>query len=227
MTERDREILKAVVQIHINTGEPVGSRTIAKHLNMKLSPATIRNIMADLEESGFLIQPHTSAGRVPTDLGYRYYVDNLIEEKSVEEELNEFDNVMRDAINKAKDIKDVLKAASKFLSERTRQVGLLFIPKIKVLKVKNVEFIKVANNTILVIFASESGIIQHKLVQLEEDYTQEQLNKFSNYINQRFSGKNLAEIRKELLSEMERDKAKYDEFYNKALELSKKGYELH
>ncbi|BAT71913.1 heat-inducible transcriptional repressor [Thermosulfidibacter takaii ABI70S6] len=222
MTERDREILKAVVQIHINTGEPVGSRTIAKHLNMKLSPATIRNIMADLEESGFLIQPHTSAGRVPTDLGYRYYVDNLIEEKSVEEELNEFDNVMRDAINKAKDIKDVLKAASKFLSERTRQVGLLFIPKIKVLKVKNVEFIKVANNTILVIFASESGIIQHKLVQLEEDYTQEQLNKFSNYINQRFSGKNLAEIRKELLSEMERDKAKYDEFYNKALELSKK-----
>ncbi len=222
MTERDEKILKAVVQIHINTGEPVGSRTIAKHLDIKLSPATIRNIMADLEESGFLTQPHTSAGRIPTDLGYRYYVDNLVETKPVDEALEEFEEVMKEALHTAKDVKDVLKAASKFLSDRTKQVGLLFIPKIKVLKVKNVEFIKVAKCTILVVFASESGIIQHKLVQTEEDFSQEQLNRFSNYINERFSGKSLAQIREDLLAEMEADRARYDQFYKKALELSRK-----
>ncbi len=222
MTERDREILKAVVQIHISTGEPVGSRTISKHLNMKLSPATIRNIMADLEEKGYLMQPHTSAGRIPTDRGYRYYVDHLIEEKPVEEVIKEFDSVMKETLKRAKDVKDILKSASKFLSERTKQVGLLFIPKIKVLKVKNVELIKVASKTILVIFASESGIIQHKLIQTEEDFTQEQLTRFSNYINQKFSGKSLAQIKEALLSEMEEDRNRYNKFYAKALELSQR-----
>ncbi len=222
MTERSREILKAVVQIHIDTGEPVGSRTIAKHLNMKISPATVRNVMADLEDEGYLTQPHTSAGRIPTDMGYRYYVDHLIEEKPVEGALREFEGYMMEAVERAKDVKDVLKAASKFLSERSHQVGLLFIPKLKVLKVKNVEFIKVAPKTLLVIFASESGIVQHKLIFIDEDIEQSELTKFSNYINSKFGGKSLAEIRRMLLSEMEKDRELYEHIYNKAIELSRK-----
>ncbi len=222
MKERYREVLKAVVQTYIDTGEPVGSRTIAKKFNMKFSPATIRNIMADLEEEGYLMQPHTSAGRVPTDIGYRYFVDNLIEEKNINHILDEFESYMQKALQSAKDIKDVLKAASKFLSERSNQVGLLFIPKIKVFKVKNVEFIRVGERAVLVLFASESGIVQHKLVFLDEDIPQEKLNKLSEYVNSRFSGENLEQIRKKLLIEMEEDRNLYNNLYRKAIELSKK-----
>ncbi len=222
MNERASEILRAVVQLHIDTGEPVGSRTIAKHLGMRLSPATIRNVMADLEDEGYLMQPHTSAGRVPTDLGYRYYVDHLIEKKPVEGLLREFEREMDLAMETAKDVRDVLKAASRFLSRHSRQVGLLFIPKLRVLKVKNVEFIRVAERTVLVIFASESGIVQHRLINTEEDYTQRQLEGFASYLNRRFSGKSLAEIRRILMREMEEDRERYDAVYRRAVELSRR-----
>ena len=220
MQEREKNILKAIVEIHIRTGEPVGSRTVAKVMGYSLSPATIRNIMADLEEMGYLLQPHTSAGRVPTDAGYRYYVNNLLETKPINSVVASFDVEMRREIEKAKDVRDVLRIASRLLSKYADQVGLLFIPKMQVLSVRNVSFMKLAEKTILVVFVSESGVVQHKVVRTEEDYTQEELNRFAEVINVRFSGKSLREVREELLKEMKRDKSEYDALFSKALKIS-------
>ncbi len=235
MEERSREILKEVISVHIETGEPVGSRTVAKRMNFKFSPATIRNVMADLEEMGYLAQPHTSAGRVPTDLGYRYYVDHLMSLKPVTEIMERLENLLTKEMEKAKDVEDILKIASRFLSKYTDHVGLLFIPKIKVLSVKSVNFVRLAEKTVLVVFISESGIVQHKVVKTEEDYSQEQLNRFSSYINSEFSGKSLAEVKKALLEQMKEEKQEYDNLFAKAVELSKKamsildkeGFEVH
>ncbi len=222
MQEREKEILKEVVRIHIETGEPVGSRTIAKRMNYRLSPATIRNIMADLEEMGYLMQPHTSAGRIPTDMGYRFYVDHLIDMKPVSDIMEQFEEYLNKEVEKAKDVGDILKIASRFLSMHTDHVGLLFIPKIKVLSVKSVNFVRLAEKTVLVVFISESGIVQHKVVKTEEDYSQQELNKFASYINSEFSGKSLAEVRRLLINKMQEDRNRYDKLFNEAMKLSKK-----
>jgi len=221
LDERTRNILMAVIHSFIHTGEPVGSRTISKRFDFGLSPATIRNIMSDLEELGFLEQPHTSAGRMPTDQGYRFYVDNLrdIEVLSAEESAL----ISQRYAPYHGEVDEVMTATSRLLSEISRYAGVvLHIFSITIFK--RIEFVKIRGRQVLAIFVMESGMVHNKLIMLDEEMTQEELYQISNYLNQEFSGQPLRTIRQHVLDRMAEEKAQYDKLAQQALSVGAKTF---
>ena len=221
LDERTRNILMAVIHSFIHTGEPVGSRTISKRFDFGLSPATIRNIMSDLEELGFLEQPHTSAGRMPTDQGYRFYVDNLrdIEVLSAEESAL----ISQRYAPYHGEVDEVMTATSRLLSEISRYAGVvLHIFSITIFK--RIEFVKIRGRQVLAIFVMESGMVHNKLIMLDEEMTQEELYQISNYLNQEFSGQPLRMIRQHVLDRMAEEKAQYDKLAQQALSVGAKTF---
>jgi heat-inducible transcriptional repressor len=221
LDERTRNILMAVIHSFIHTGEPVGSRTISKRFDFGLSPATIRNIMSDLEEMGFLEQPHTSAGRMPTDQGYRFYVDNLhgIAELSAEESAL----ISQRYAPYHGEVDEVMTATSRLLSEISRYAGVvLHIFAITIFN--RIEFVKIRGRQVLAIFVMESGMVHNKLLTLDEEMTQEELYQISNYLNQEFSGQPLRTIRQHVLDRMAEEKAQYDTLLQHALSVGAKTF---
>ncbi len=221
LDERTRNILMAVIHSFIHTGEPVGSRTISKRFDFGLSPATIRNIMSDLEELGFLEQPHTSAGRMPTDQGYRFYVDNLrdIEVLSAEESAL----ISQRYAPYHGEVDEVMTATSRLLSEISRYAGVvLHIFSITIFK--RIEFVKIRGRQVVAIFVMESGMVHNKLIMLDEEMTQEELYQISNYLNQEFSGQPLRTIRQHVLDRMAEEKAQYDKLAQQALSVGAKTF---
>jgi heat-inducible transcriptional repressor len=221
LDERTRNILMAVIHSFIHTGEPVGSRTISKRFDFGLSPATIRNIMSDLEELGFLGQPHTSAGRMPTDQGYRFYVDNLrgIEVLSAEESAL----ISQRYVPYHGEVDEVMAATSRLLSEISRYAGVvLHIFAITIFK--RIEFVKIRGRQVLAIFVMESGMVHNRLIILDEEMTQEALYQISNYLNQEFSGQPLRTIRQHVLDRMAEEKAQYDKLSQQALSVGAKTF---
>jgi heat-inducible transcriptional repressor len=221
LDERTRNILMAVIHSFIHTGEPVGSRTISKRFDFGLSPATIRNIMSDLEELGFLGQPHTSAGRMPTDQGYRFYVDNLrgIEALSAEESAL----ISQRYAPYHGEVDEVTAGTSRLLSEISRYAGVvLHIFAITIFK--RIEFVKIRGRQVLAIFVMESGMVHNRLIILDEEMTQEELYQISNYLNQEFSGQPLRTIRQHVLDRMAEEKAQYDKLSQQALSVGAKTF---
>jgi heat-inducible transcriptional repressor len=221
LDERTRNILMAVIHSFIHTGEPVGSRTLSKRFDFGLSPATIRNIMSDLEELGFLEQPHTSAGRMPTDQGYRFYVDNLrgIEVLSAEESAF----ISQHYAPYYGEVDEVMTATSRLLSEISRYAGVvLHIFSITIFK--RIEFVKIRGRQVLAIFVMESGMVHNKLIMLDEEMAQEELYQISNYLNQEFSGQPLRTIRQHVLDLMAAEKAQYDKLVQQALSVGAKTF---
>jgi heat-inducible transcriptional repressor len=222
LDERTQNILIAVVQSFIQTADPVGSRTISKRFDFGLSSATIRNIMADLEELGFLEQPHTSAGRVPTDKGYRSYVDHL-------QQIDPLSSVETDLISRSYlpyrgETDEVMAATSRLLSEVSRYAGVVLY-KFSTAKFTRVEFVKVHGRQVLAIFVMESRIVQNKLITLDEEMTQDELHKISNYFNQEFAGEPLHTVRLRVLERMAEDKAQYDHLVKRAMRVGIKTFE--
>jgi heat-inducible transcriptional repressor len=221
LDERTRNILMAVIHSFIHTGEPVGSRTISKRFDFGLSPATIRNIMSDLEELGFLGQPHTSAGRMPTDQGYRFYVDNLrgIAALSAEESAL----ISQRYMPYHGEVDEVMAATSRLLSEISRYAGVvLHIFAITIFK--RIEFVKIRGRQVLAIFVMESGMVHNRLIILDEEMAQEELYQISNYLNQEFSGQPLRMIRQHVLDRMVEEKAQYDKLSQQALSVGAKTF---
>ena len=222
LKDRDLKILQAVLNHFISTAEPVGSRTISKKYLKDLSPATIRNAMSDLEDSGFLKQPHTSAGRVPTDKAYRFYVDNLCEipkpsnkdSKAIKKKL---------ASNDTKAI-EVIFQSSKVLSSLSNQASIILLPKFTNITFKRIELVKTRVSQVLVVFISKSGVVQNKLINLKEDLTQNKLDSISMYLNDQFSNLTLREVRKKIVSIMKREKRIYNQLMKKAMELIQKAF---
>src|SRR5262245_21968106 len=175
LDRRDQEILEAVIQSYVETGEPVGSRTIARSNREKLSPATIRNVMADLEERNLLVQPHASAGRVPTDLGYRAHVDALVknqrlpatDERLIETYLQEGQA----------EIHDLFSSVSKLLSRLSRHMGVVVSPHIARVRLRDIEFVRLGSRRVLVIVVATSGMIHNKVVEIDDDHEQDKLDK--------------------------------------------------
>jgi heat-inducible transcriptional repressor len=221
LDERTRNILMAVIHSFIHTGEPVGSRTISKRFDLGLSPATIRNIMSDLEELGFLEQPHTSAGRMPTDHGYRFYVDNLrgVEALSAEES----DLISRRYAPYHGEVDEVMAATSRLLSEISRYAGVV-LHIFSITLFKRIEFVKIRGRQVLAIFVMESGMVHNKLIILDTEMTQEELHQISNYLNQEFSGQPLRTIRQHVLDRMAEEKAQYDKLSQQALSVGAKTF---
>ena len=221
LDERTRNILMAVIHSFIHTGEPVGSRTVSKRFDFGLSPATIRNIMSDLEELGFLEQPHTSAGRMPTDQGYRFYVDNLrgIEVLSAEESAL----ISQRYAPYHGEVDEVMTATSRLLSEISRYAGVV-LHTFSITIFKRIEFVKIRGRQVLAIFVMESGMIHNKLIMLDEEMTQEELYQISNYLNQEFSGQPLRTIRQHVLDRMAEEKTQYDKLSQQALSVGAKTF---
>src|SRR5437867_5499578 len=195
---RAEEILKKIIVNYILTGEPVGSRTIAKLSREGLSPASIRNVMSDLEEMGFLAQPHTSAGRVPTDKGYRYYVDGLLDpirlaardRALIDESLSRVGSEFGDA----------MEIIPKLLSRLSRQMGYMITPPIRDAVLKHIEFVSLHGRRVLCVFVDRSGVVSHRILEVEEEYDQADLDRAGSYLVEEFAGLALGEIRSRLVA---------------------------
>lgn len=221
LDERSKSVLLAIIDKYIETAEPVGSRTIAKNHPEHLSSATIRNAMSDLEDNGFLSQPHTSAGRIPTDKGYRFYVDHLLRPQNFLMEAENLSEAQSLEYSPGKqNLQSVLESACDNLSTVSQQTGLVMLPGFSTTCFKHIEFTKVAPQAALAVFFSEQGILQNKILPIDSNLTQDQLTSISNYLNEEFSGKPIKWIRKELLSRVRLEKEHYNQLAQKAHDLS-------
>lgn len=223
LSERNKKILHAVISDYIETAEPVGSRTISKKHGLNLSPATIRNVMADLEKMGLLIQPHTSAGRIPTEYGLRFYVDSMLKVKRLSQA--EKEKIRNSFKELGFDVANILKEASRILSMASQHIGVVLAPTFSTTILKHIEFLRLKDNRILVIFISKSGIVQHKVIQVEEDLSQDELDKFSRYLDDILSDLTLSEVKQKILEEMKKEKTVFDKMLSKALKLSKRAFQ--
>lgn len=218
LEERAHTILLETVTDYITGAEPVGSRTLSKKLSERLSPATIRNVMADLEDMGYLYQPHTSAGRIPTDRGYRYFVNELLAlPEQYAPPLASIPNHFGDS--KRENLNDLLESACSLLSENSQQTGLVMAPSVTNLILKHIQFAKINSTQVLAVFISEMGILQNKILPVESSMTQEKLTSIANYLNAEFSGQSLKSIRKEIQRRMKHEKEHYNQLMKRACEL--------
>jgi heat-inducible transcriptional repressor len=198
LDKRAQILLKTLIERYIAEGQPIGSRTLSKYSGLDLSPATIRNVMADLEELGFISSPHTSAGRVPTPLGYRFFVDTLLVIKPLESnalhrlegELHP-DNPQR-----------VIQAASQLLSQLTQFAGVVMTPRRRAVTFRHIEFLKLSEKRMLLIVVTPEGDVQNRILFTERDYTAAELHEAANYINQNYSGQSFEEVRGRLQGEL-------------------------
>lgn len=214
LPNRDQEILRATILWYIKTATPVGSRTLTKTAELGLSPATIRNVMADLEDLGYLAQPHASAGRVPTDKAYRFYVDHLLEAAAAAPE-GTAPSVLR--LRPSEDIQETLHEASRLLSLLSHYTSLVVTPKSSALRFKRVEFMRLGGRQLLAVFISEEGFIQHRRIEMDEEPSADQLTQIANELNTRFRGQDLHTIRTILVEEMREHKRQYDQLMERIL----------
>lgn len=213
---RAREVLREIILQHISSGEPIGSRTLAKCGKFQLSPASLRNVMADLEDLGFLQQPHTSAGRVPTDRGYRFFINNLMQSRSLTLRERE---VIDGEVRQANEIEHVLHLASSVLSKLSDQVGLVFMPTLLQFAIRSMDFIAVSDNRILCVIVGANGVVVNKVIETRFVFTREDLEKISRFITVEFGGCSLDVIRRRLIRMTEQERAQHDEMLQKTITL--------
>ena len=197
LSDRKLKILHAIIQNYLETGEPVGSRTISKYTDLNLSSATIRNEMADLEELGYIIQPHTSAGRIPSDKGYRLYVDMLMEEK--EQELNEMQEQMLD---KADKMEQLLKQAAKVLASNTNYATMVSTPMNSANKIKFIQLSMVDEEQIIAVIVLGGNVIKNKIINIDEPLSNENLLKLNMLLNTTLNGMSIEEINLGLIARL-------------------------
>jgi len=198
LDKRAQILLKTLVERYIAEGQPIGSRTLSRYSGLDLSPATIRNVMSDLEETGFISSPHTSAGRVPTPLGYRFFVDSLLVVKELasgeihrlEDQLHP-DNPQR-----------VIHAASLLLSQLTHFAGIVMTPRRRAIAFRQIEFLRLSEKRILLIVVTPDGDVQNRILFTEREFSPAELVSAANYINQNFAGQNFEDVRARLHQEL-------------------------
>lgn len=218
LSQRAKLILASVVAHFIATAEPVGSRTVAKESRVAVSPATVRNVMSDLEELGYLHQPHVSAGRVPTLSGIRFYVDSILQVRELDEKVkSQLKRVM--ARDRVRDLTEMLKSAGRALSSVTRQMAVVASPNPEQEVFRHMEFVLLGPGKILVVLVSGTGQVQNRIVEAEEELNQEDLDKFGRYLNDLLADLTLSEVKKRVASEMTLDKNRFDAVLNRALAL--------
>lgn len=200
LDERKVTILKAIIKTYLETGEPVGSRTISKSLDIKLSSATIRNEMSDLEEMGYIIQPHTSAGRIPSDKGYRFYVDQIVLEKDTE--ITEFKDMMVQKVDK---LELVLKRMAQMLAANTNYAAMISGPAYHKTKLKFIQLSKMEEGKLLAVIVVEGNIIKNAVIDVSESLTNEQLLNLNILLNSSLNGLTIEEINLDVISKLKVD----------------------
>ena len=201
LDQRSREIFRKLVDTYLETGEPVGSRTISKTFPANLSPASIRNVMMDLEESGLIYSPHTSAGRVPTELGLRFFVDSLLEVGSISQEERARIDAQIKASNRQRRVEDVLGDATMLLSGLSHCAGVVLAPKLNA-RLKHIEFVNLAPGRALVILVTEDGNVENRVIDVPPGLPASVFMRATNYLSAQAQGKTIAEVQRIIASEI-------------------------
>lgn len=215
LNQRSREIFRHIVEAYVQTGEPVGSRTLSRRLTATLSPATIRNVMADLEELGLLIAPHTSAGRIPTDAGLRMFVNGLLEVGDLTE--REREDIEATCSARGRSVPEVLEEATNLLSGLSSCAGLVLAPKTD-RPLKHIEFVSLSPGRALVVLVTEDGLVENRVVEVPTGLPPSALQMASNYLNARVVGRTLAEARAFIQKELEEQKSQLDSLTQKVVQ---------
>ncbi|OEF96937.1 heat-inducible transcriptional repressor HrcA [Vulcanibacillus modesticaldus] len=202
LSERQKLILSAVVDNYIQSAEPIGSRSIAKRNDIGFSPATIRNEMADLEEMGFLIQPHTSAGRIPSNKGYRYYVDHLINPQGIKISKDVLNNIRKIFTEQFNEFEQVIEQTATILSEITNYTSIILGPEIFNTKLKHIQIIPLADNSIIVILVTNTGKVEHKTLTIPKGVSSDEIERLVNFLNSKLVGVPLYQLKSKIKSEI-------------------------
>jgi heat-inducible transcriptional repressor len=202
LSEREQLLLRVLVGSYIRDGQPVGSRSLSRESGLALSSATIRNIVADLEQLGFVSSPHTSAGRVPTDKGYRFFVDSLLKARAPIEDDPTFTELRRQLDASRDDSKALVAAASQLLSSVTRLAGVVTLPRTRQASISQIEFVGLSDNRALVVMVFNDREVQNRIIQLERYHSSDELRRAANFLTERCRGKTLTQVRQDILGEM-------------------------
>ena len=221
LDDRRREVLRTLIQLHVDTGEPVGSESLSRAFGRSLSPASLRSLMADLEALGYLDHPHTSAGRVPTDEGYRVFVDSLMGPRALEPDEAQAIAQLRQGEASAE---QVMERASQLLSRLSRHVGFVLAPDIARTSFRHVDLVPLGHPRVLAVLVSTNGIVTHKVIEVEERLEPGALQECANYLNTHFSGMPLAEVRVKLLELIRQEKALYDSLLQRVVALGERAF---
>jgi heat-inducible transcriptional repressor len=223
LNERAQHLLRVLVESYIRDGQPVGSRSLSRESGLQLSSATIRNVMADLEELGFVASPHTSAGRIPTDKGYRFFVDSLLkvqplEAAAVAELERQFEAVRESG-------KDLVSTVSQLLSSLTRLAGVVTLPRATQASITQIEFVGLSENRVLVVLVYGEREVQNRIIQLERYYSPDELRRASNFLNDQFRGRSLDEVRQEILRQLSETRAHMNQVMLDAISMAQHVFE--
>jgi len=223
LSERAQHLLRILIESYIRDGQPVGSRVLSRESGLQLSSATIRNVMADLEELGFVSSPHTSAGRIPTDKGYRFFVDTLLHVQPLDEAATaEF---RRQFETNRDSSKDLIATASQFLSSVTRLAGVVTLPRTQQASITQIEFVGLAENRVLVVLVFNDREVQNRIIQLERHYSPDELKRASNFLNEQFRGRGLAQARQEILRQLSETQAHLNQVMLDAISVAQHVFE--
>jgi heat-inducible transcriptional repressor len=218
LSDRAQHLLKVLVEQYIRDGQPVGSRTLSRDAGLNLSAATVRNVMADLEQFGFVTSPHTSAGRIPTDKGYRFFVDTLLKVKPLGgDEVIEF---RRRLDEHSDDPKAMVGAASRMLSSVTGMAGLVTLPRPSHVALSHIEFLPLSENRVLAILVLNTREVQNRVLQMDRYYGSEELRRASNYLNQQFAGQALDQVRVNILEQLQQTRESLNQLMLDAIRLA-------
>src|SRR5712675_1085228 len=215
LNERAQMLLKALIENYIRDGQPVGSRTLSRDSGLSLSSATIRNVMADLEDLGFVASPHTSAGRIPTDKGYRFFVDTLLKLKPLHHE--EIEEIERRLGTDAPNGRSLVQTVSHMLSSVTHMAGLVTLP--------NPNYVALSENRTLAIMVMDNREVQNRVVQLDRYYSPEELRRAANYLNEAFAGRSLPDVRALLLRQLQETRQHMNQLMLDAIQVAQKVFD--
>ena len=218
VSERAQRLLRTLVEHYIREGQPVGSRILSRESGLQLSSATVRNVMADLEEHGFVTSPHTSAGRVPTDKGYRFFVNTLLKMQPPGE--GEVQSLQRAFEAGLDDPKALVATASQLLSSFTRLAGVVTVPRQSSAALSQIEFVGLSDNRVLAILVVNGREVQNKVLQLDRYYSPDQLRRAASHLNEQFRGRELAEVRAVLVEQLRETRAQMNQMMLDAISIA-------
>jgi len=224
LSPRDREILKDIIATYVLSAEPVSSRSVAKQGRLGLSAATIRNVMADLEEWGYLVQPHTSAGRVPTTAAYHMFIESMMQARKLPARERRY--IEENLANTQSDADHLMGVASHLLSELSQQVSIVVTPAIGDTVLKAIDFVPVAERKVLCVVVSQAGFVDNRVIETEEEIPRHELVRISNYLTENFAGHTLRDIRDRLLRQMAEERQQVDRMLARAIDLARDGLAL-
>lgn len=222
LDERAGELLKLLIERYIRDGQPVGSRTLARLADLRLSPATIRNVMSDLDELGFVASPHTSAGRVPTHRGYRYFIDSLLSPEALSE--SDSQRVAEALVPGDHTPASLAAAASDLLSQLTQMAGVVTLPRRNLAVLRRIEFLPLSDNRVLAILVVNQQDVQNRVIHMDRPYGADELVRYANFLNEHFAGRDLVSLRDALAQEAVEAQAHVNQLLRDAASMAERAF---